>query len=292
MDRRSALKLMGTSLATMALAGIAPRTHAAILKDRANSNRKRIVFYFTATGNSLFIAKQLSDNPLSIAQELKKSVLEYEADEIGIVFPDFAAAAPVIVQEFIGKAKLKAKYIFAVITYGNAAVNVCEWWRDHAVSKGVEFNYIKSLLMVDNYLPVFDMNEQIKIDKKTDENMATIIEEITAQTNYIEVANMGFFNKDMLKGMQEHHLTMTSERLLKLDKSRCIECLICADVCPRANFKLGDNGLEFSGQCEYCLACVHNCPQKALGLERERNREARYRNPEISLNEIIRANKQ
>ena len=55
MDRREALKLMGASLAAVAMAGIAPRTHAAILKDRAK-NKKRLVFYFTATGNSLFVA--------------------------------------------------------------------------------------------------------------------------------------------------------------------------------------------------------------------------------------------
>lgn len=87
MDRRDALKLMGASLAAVAMAGIAPRTHAAILKDRAK-NKKRLVFYFTATGNSLFVARQFSDNPISIPQELKKKELVYEADEIAFICPD------------------------------------------------------------------------------------------------------------------------------------------------------------------------------------------------------------
>ena len=91
MNRREALKRMGASLAAIALAGVAPKTYAAILNDRAN-DKKRLVFYFTATGNSLFIAKSLSDNPISIPQELKKSNLSYEADEIGFVFPDYAAS--------------------------------------------------------------------------------------------------------------------------------------------------------------------------------------------------------
>ncbi len=100
MDRREALKLMGASLAAVAMAGIAPRTHAAILKDRAK-NKKRLVFYFTATGNSLFVARQFSDSPISIPQELKKKDLTYEADEIGIVCPDYAGAIPKIVREFV-----------------------------------------------------------------------------------------------------------------------------------------------------------------------------------------------
>ena len=291
MDRRNALKVMGASIATIAMAGLAPKTHAALLKDRAK-NKKRLVFYFTATGNSLFIAKQFSDSPISIPQELKKSNLVYEADEIGFVFPDFTASAPMIVREFIEKAQFKAPYIFSVITFGNASVNVAEWWNDFAKEKGVNNNYVNSILMVDNYLPVFDMNEQMKIDKKTDENMAAIITDITAQKDFIAPSEMGFFNKEMLKGMQDMHFSQTSEQLIKLDTSRCIQCTTCTEVCPRGNFSLTSDGLQISGKCEYCLACIHNCPQHALSLERERNKEARYRHPDISLNEIKRANKQ
>ena len=57
MDRRDALKRMGFSLAAIAMAGIAPKTHAAILNDRVK-DKKRLVFYFTATGNSLFVARR------------------------------------------------------------------------------------------------------------------------------------------------------------------------------------------------------------------------------------------
>jgi ferredoxin len=153
--------------------------------------------------------------------------------------------------------------------------------------------------MVDNYLPVFDMSQQITIDKHTDENLAKIIEDLNAQKTFVETAEMGFFNEEMLSRMQEQHFSMTADRLLELKKDRCIECLTCEKVCPHKNFRLGDNGLEFSGKCEYCLACVHACPEKALTLKSanpqwpgERNPEARYRNPNISLNEIIRSNQQ
>jgi len=290
MDRRYALKVMGTSLAAFMM-NVAPHTHAAILKDRAK-DRKRIVFYFTATGNSLFIAKQLSDSPLSIPQELKKTDLTYEADEIGFVFPDYAAAVPVIVREFVEKARFKASYIFSVITFGNASVNVAEWWNDWAKAKGLHNNYINTILMVDNYLPVFDMNEQIKIDKKTDENMAGIIGDISGHKDFIAPSEMGWFTKEMLQGMQDMHFSQMSEQLIKLDADKCIQCTTCTEVCPRGNFSLASGVLQISGKCEFCLACVQNCPQHALSLERERNKEARYRHPDISLNEIKRANRQ
>jgi ferredoxin len=75
--------------------------------------------------------------------------------------------------------------------------------------------------------------------------------------------------------------------------------MTCERVCPHKNFRLGSEGLEFSGNCEYCLACVHACPQKALTLRStregwpgERNPEARYRHPKVSLADIVRSNKQ
>ncbi len=298
MDRREALKLMGASLAAVAMAGIAPRTHAAILKDRAK-DKKRLVFYFTATGNSLFVARQFSDSPISIPQELKKKDLTYEADEIGIVCPDYAGAIPKIVREFVQKASFKAPYMFSVITFGNACVNVAEYWDEFCQGQGVKMNYVRPILMVDNYLPVFDMNQQMAIDKHTDENLATILEEVGAHKDFIAPAEMGFFNKDMLKGMQDQHFSMTAERLLELREDRCVQCMTCERVCPHKNFRLGADGLEFSGNCEYCLACVHACPQKALTLRSaregwpgERNPEARYRHPKVTLADIVRSNKQ
>jgi len=298
MDRREALKVMGASLATIVMAGIAPKTYAAILKDR-KKDKKRLVFYFTATGNSLFVARQLSDSPISIPQVLKKQELVYEADEIGIVCPDYAGAIPKIVQEFVAKATLKAPYIFTIITYGNSPVNVAEWWDEYCKGKSVVNNYVQPILMVDNYLPVFDMNEQIKIDKHVDESLAKILEDIGEHKNQIAAAEMGRFNKDILKRMQDQHFSMTAERLLELKKDRCIECMTCQKVCPHKNFSLSDGGLQFAGNCEYCLACVHNCPQKALTLKSqwpgapgERNPEARYRHPDISLGDIIRSNRQ
>ena len=50
---------------------------------------------------------------------------------------------------------------------------------------------------------------------------------------------------------------------------------------------------SFNGSCEYCLACVHSCPQKALTLAHgERNPHPRFRNENISLADIRRANSQ
>ena len=163
MSRRDALKTMGVIVATAALSSTGLSAFAApAMKDK---NKKRLIFYFTATGNSLYVARELageSGQLLSIPQIIKGEHLDFEADEIGFVFPDYAASAPLMVREFVSKAYFKAQYIFSVITFGNFAANVADWWDDFCKEKGLQNHYINTLLMVDNYLPVFDMNEQMK----------------------------------------------------------------------------------------------------------------------------------
>lgn len=47
------------------------------------------------------------------------------------------------------------------------------------------------------------------------------------------------------------------------------------------------------GNCQTCLACVHACPRKAIGLTvPEKNPQARYRNEHVSLEELMQANSQ
>lgn len=293
MSRRDALKTMGAIVATAALSTTGLSAFAA--PAMKNKVKKRLIFYFTATGNSLYVARELageSGQLLSIPQIIKDEHLDFEADEIGFVFPDYAASAPLMVREFVSKAHFKAQYIFSVITFGNFAANVADWWDDFCKEKGLQNHYINTLLMVDNYLPVFDMNEQMKIDKKISENLTQIVNDIASHREYVSHVDADDRMKEWLKRLQESHFPMEAERLLRLNTETCIACGTCAAVCPHGNFRMTDTHAEFSGSCEYCLACVHACPQKALTLERERNPQARFRNENVSLRDIKEANHQ
>ena len=44
-----------------------------------------MIFYYTATGNCLYVAKKIEESPKSIPQEMKKEKLKYKDEKIGIV---------------------------------------------------------------------------------------------------------------------------------------------------------------------------------------------------------------
>ena len=135
------------------------------------------IFYFTATGNSLYVAKKLGGELISIPQALKNNTLTFEDEKIGIVFPCYGLAAPKIVREFIEKATLKSPYIFTIMTYGNMVANGCGWFTKYAKKHNINIVYVNSLLMVDNYLPMFDIEKQNLREKNIDYNLNKLINE-------------------------------------------------------------------------------------------------------------------
>lgn len=98
-SRRDALKRMGLFIAGTATLSIPPA-----LISCNKEKKKRIILYFTATGNSLYIARQLADENtelLSIPQMVKQNRHDFEADEIGIIYPIYGHMPPNMVRNFI-----------------------------------------------------------------------------------------------------------------------------------------------------------------------------------------------
>lgn len=252
-----------------------------------------MVFYFTATGNSLYIAKQLEEKPISIPQIIKNSDLTFEASKIGIVCPVYGHEMPKMVKEFIKNATFKTDYFYIILTYGMLHGGAAELAKKYVNSVSKNVDYIKTIVMVDNFLPNFDMEEQCNIDKKIPENLAVIKADIAAKKHQIEKS--GLKNRMIHKGyvamVKNQDATIWAR--FKVDDS-CVLCGTCKSVCPVNAIKLTDKKAEHTmNDCQACYACVHACPVKAIKFTvPEKNPDVRYRNENITLKEIIKANNQ
>lgn len=253
-----------------------------------------MIFYFTATGNSLYVAKELEANPVSIAQAIHDSDKTYADDRIGIVCPVFGHEVPQLVKEFLKESTFRTDYFYMILTYGNRHGGASELAEKMLSELGIRPSYINIVLMVDNFLPGFDMNEQKVLDKKVEDQIAKIRKDLADRKRYISPVT----DKDRV-AHQEYLI-----RISKMPKNafsnlyriteKCVGCEICTKVCPKNCFTVTDQTSTWNSTgCISCMACVHACPTKAIQLNMpEKNPDARYRNEHITLCEIVNANNQ
>ena len=144
-----------------------------------------MLFYFTATGNSLYAAKQLEEKPISIAQAVHDTVKTYTADQIGIVCPVFGHEVPALVKEFLEAASFQTPYFYMILTYGNRHGGAAELTEKMVKELGITPAYINVVLMVDNFLPAFDMNQQKVLDKKVEGQIDRIRQDLKLKKKFI-----------------------------------------------------------------------------------------------------------
>jgi ferredoxin len=250
-----------------------------------------LIFYFTATGNSLSVAKRIGGELLSIPQIIDRPELDFKDDAIGLVFPIYGYGPPKMVKRFLEKATWAAEYAFAIGTYGNKPGAAMENMQNGTRRCQRPFDYAESLLMVDNYLPYYDTKDQIaKLgEKRTEENLVRIVEEVKARRPRWAVATQSQRADTMFVQSRRRPFLDGNKAKSYLVDETCDRCGVCAKVCPAHNIEVAHDGISFLERCEFCLACVHLCPQRALRLRREKGR-ARFMNPEVTLDEIIEAN--
>lgn len=253
------------------------------------------ILYFTATGNSLYVAKSLGGEILSIPQMIKQGKYDFEDDKIGIVFPLYSWSVNSFVEKFIRKAKFKTNYLFAITTYGVYSGGMASHLLEIANECGHNFAYINKIKMVDNYLLGFSMKNQIanEFKKDIDTQIQNIKLDILNSKEFImkETILDKFATKQMVKSkkMKEHSNTGI-KKIITVEDS-CIQCKTCVKVCPVGNISLSGNKIELDNKCFMCFACVQNCPVNAIHLRGERDR-SRYRNKHVSIREIITSNTQ
>lgn len=256
-----------------------------------------MVFYFTGTGNSLYVAKELDDVRFSIAQEIHKEKKEYAADQIGIVCPVYGHEMPELVKQFLRNTTFHTDYFYLILTYGMIHGGAAELADGYLKACDIEADYINTIQMVDNYLPVFDMKEQLAMDpeKRVDEHIAGIRADIEARKVWKQEVTQEDreWHRSYLEMRREHPIDVKSGIFHVLDV--CIGCGICMNVCPTGSIRVEKQHARYqdTSRCQMCLACVQHCPENAIRLTiPEKNPNARYHNNKIRLSEIVEANHQ
>jgi ferredoxin len=247
-------------------------------------------FFLSATGNSLYVARELGGTLYSIPKVLRSGQTYFADKKITIVFPCYYWGTPRLVKEFLEKVTLKADYLAVVMTYGGTAVGGLWHFQKFARRQNLRIAYAREILMVDNYLPFFDIAKELKNEpaKKIEANLRRIVVEISRNKHSIEKTPLTkqlltllaqfFFNRSHAKDDRKFSVS-----------NKCTGCSICALVCPVKNIQIVEQRPVYQHHCELCLACINLCPEKAIRFRKEPG-TARFKNPHVSLQDLMAAN--
>ncbi len=247
--------------------------------------------YFTASGNSLYVARKIGGELISIPQLMKQNDITLEDDAVGIVCPVYCGEMPMMVRDFLDKSTIRTDYFFFVYTYGMSETVA----KAHAMlaveHMGNKLDYVSTIKMVDNYLPGFEMKNQIETagKKKIEEHLSEICKDISERK--IKRVSVGPFKKAeiaIIRSAIGKSIMDRNTAKSYIVNDNCIRCGLCAKVCPANNITVKES-VEFSDRCEVCYACVHSCPKNAIHLKSEKSAE-RFRNEHISVMDIVTAN--
>ncbi|HBY20906.1 MAG: hypothetical protein A2Y24_04425 [Clostridiales bacterium GWE2_32_10] len=258
---------------------------------------KTDVYYFTGTGNSLAvakdIAKEIKGEFISIPSVIGENNIRIDAKAIGIVFPVYMWGVPLIVERFIKKIEnLNEKYIFAIVTYGGmpgSAINILEKIIERC---GGKLSAGFKVHMPGNYTPMYGAIAKEKQQKLFDnwDKKVKIIAEYVKFNKQGKKENNNMLINFIFSGIIYKIL---AKNIPKMDKQfwsdeKCNECGICQKVCPVNNIEMIDSKPSWKGNCEQCFACLQWCPEKAIQYGKNTSTRERYHHPNANISDIIK----
>ena len=268
---------------------------------------KATIYYFTGTGNSLAVARELAArigaSLVPISSTFGQERVETGADVIGFVFPISDFKPPKIIDELAGKlSSLDDKYLFAVCTYGIAAGQALNQFAKTIQEQGGRLSGGFAVGMPHNGVGCrfVSRSTRLRLLEACAGRVETIAGYVEQQRNgAVESRRVlpAFVRPWMLRTVPvlvrfAFRLMVRGEDSVALTAGNaCNGCGICAQTCPVDNIEMNGERPRWGDRCVGCFACLHWCPQRAISLGGQMMGIEPYHHPDATLSDILRGNR-
>jgi NAD-dependent dihydropyrimidine dehydrogenase PreA subunit len=247
-----------------------------------------MILYFSGTGNSAYVAKQLgkqlSDEVFNLFNPIRNhdySPLFSEKPWV-IVTPTYAWQIPHVVKDWLLQTELTgSRDAYFVMTcgddIGNAAkynVTLCE--KKNWIHKGTA-----RIVMPENYIALFDAP-----DLETSKRIVTAASRVIKKTGdyVLQGGNLPVkkitFKDKILSGPVNKGFNRFYVKANKFyTKDSCTGCGLCEQLCPINNIKMKDGNPVWGDYCTHCMACICGCPMEAIEYGKTSVGKVRYKCP-------------
>lgn len=264
---------------------------------------KNVIYYFSATGNSLNVAKSvqkgIKDFELkSIANDLASKSEESRElkgiERLGFIFPVYAWGMPRIIEDFIKRLKsVKAEYIFAIATCGGTpgktllVLNKYLKKYDVSLSNAFTVNEGAYTFLEENIFMNIIPKVAVSTPKKFSDRRKEVIDSIKTKSNG-KIESSGYLANGI--GNILHGFAIKNFKTMDQDfwiNDNCNDCNQCINICPRENIEIRDGKKVWLSNCEFCFACLQWCPKEAIEYSKESIGKVRQHNSNTKIDELL-----
>jgi NAD-dependent dihydropyrimidine dehydrogenase PreA subunit/flavodoxin len=258
---------------------------------------KTILFYFTGTGNTLAVARdlaaELGDTELiPLADMMGQNEIVTNAEAVGIAFPVYFLDMPALVREFVQKIRFTGSpYLFGVATCGERPGGALFNLKSLLEEKGTTLSAGFVFVMPENYIGPVDLmgdaphrqEKYAAAHSRIPAIAATIRTRTQLQPEGTDLAILRFGGR--VTGMLMTSVYNTPRRLHATEK--CNRCRTCERICPTGNISVRTDAVRWGHSCTQCYACIHWCPQEAIEIGGRTTRKPRYHHPDVTLADML-----
>ena len=238
------------------------------------------IFYFSGTGNTELTVKkwQVEAQKLNIECDLIKieehpteeiDVSSY--DKIGIGYPIHAFNAPRNVITFVKRIKRsgKAKTCFVTMVSGeymnlnhSSDMKIKRMLKRKNIFIDSEYHYLMPYNMIFRhtekraYQMYNTMNALVELDAK----------DYLVDNKSHKLAKLHCVGWLIWLFRIEQPFAPVNGKTFKINKKKCVKCMMCVKNCPTHNIEYVDGKFKFHNRCLCCTRCSFNCPTNAFSI--------------------------
>lgn len=251
---------------------------------------KSAIVYFSGTGNTAYIAKQIRDEINSRGLEASSYSIEddtmqskeqvktiiNEADLLFLGYPIYGSKAPKLMEEFIEKLPMTDKKCSVVVftTVALASGDGPVYLKKLLENKGYELSYAREFIMNNNFnVPGFPdvlrVGSEDKVNKRLEKSRLRVkglVDDLLSGKKRLQGNHLP---AKLLGSTQRAHVDSLIDKIsatMLVEHSRCTSCGICVRKCPVGNIEMHNGQIVLKDHCIGCMRCYHICKTEAINI--------------------------